>query len=191
MDLNTLKIKPGREADRREHQHRVKNAIVAGERFELVNLLAEVRTRQPYENYALPDQFETFAFSIKGAVRLEMLNEETYRPWRRLFGSNTKAKDIPTWRSRVSLQAFESLAAAQRYIEADPLLRWPGTQVPQLPKTGVAEIDWLVLFQVRDVWLEEDGLMFSDLLAQYLSRDSKILQLVTRWTVMPALGGEK
>lgn len=189
MALKKLSVKPGRDPERRQHQANVKNAIVDGNTFALVNLLAQLRTRRPYENYTVPDEFDEFAFSVKGLVRLEMMGMAAYKGWRRLFGANTKAKDISTWRSRVMVQAFPDLDAARAYIEADPLLDWPGAERPELPAQLPQGEPWLVLFQVHDVWLEEADCAFADLLRRYLERDSRAFALVSQWRLLSPAGG--
>jgi hypothetical protein len=189
MELTRLEVKPGQDPDRRQHQAQVKNAIVDGNTFALVNLLARLRTRRPYENYTLPKSFDEFAFSAKGLVRLEMAGLDAYRGWRRLFGANTKAKDISTWRSRVLLRAFPDLKAAQAYVLADPLLGWPGAGQAQLPERLEGDLPWLVLFQVHDVLLQQAGCSLADLLERYLAKDSKAFALVARWQLVPPAGG--
>jgi hypothetical protein len=189
MALTELEVKPGRDPERRQHQAQVKNAIVEGNTLALVNLLARLRVRRPYKNYTAPEDFQEFAFSVKGLVRLEMMNIPAYKGWRRLFGANTKAKDISTWRSRVMVHAFPSLEAARAYIEADPLLNWPGAKSPELPERLEGGEPWLVLFQVHDVWLKEAGRFFADLLRQYLVEDSRAFQLVSLWQLVAPAGG--
>jgi hypothetical protein len=189
MELTRLRIKPGRDPERRQHQAQAKNAIVDGNLFGLANLLARVHTRRPYENYTFPRDFDAFAFSVKGLIRLEMMNMNRYKGWRRLFGANTKAKDISTWRSRVLIRAFPDLTAAQAYVEADPLLHWPGAERPNLPDRLSDGEPWLVLFQIHDVWLKEANCSFSDLLWAYLE-DSKALARVARWQAVAPTGGE-
>jgi hypothetical protein len=187
MKPEMLTVKPGEDPERRQHQAQVKNAIVDGNTYALVNLLAQLGTRKPYENYSVPDQFGEFAFSIKGLVRLEMMRMEAYRGWRRLLGANTKAKDISTWRSRALVRAFPSLDEARAFILADPLLQWPGAEQPALPKLLEGE-PWLVLFQIHDVWLNEANRSFADLMEGYL-HESRALRLVCRWRVLSPAGG--
>lgn len=180
-----LRTKPGRDPDRRAHQAQVKNAIVEGQAWGLTYLLARVKDHAPYSNYTVPDDLETFEFTVKGVVRLEMMSDEGYRGWRRMFGSNTKAREISTWRSRASIKAFANLDEARAYIEADPLASW-GQETAALPD-HLPPDDWYVLFQVQDVWLPGGKYRWSDLLEAYLRNDSRLLAFAERYDVLPSV----
>ena len=178
-----LRTKPGRDPERRAHQAQVKNAIVEGQAWGLTYLLARVKDRAPYSNYKVPGDLETFEFTVKGVVRLEMMAKEGYKGWRRMFGSNTKAREISTWRSRASIKAFANLGEARTYIQADPLASW-GEGSIALPD-HLPPDDWYVLFQVQDVWLPGGKYRWSDLLKAYLRNDSRLLAFAERCDVLP------
>lgn len=187
--MSNLSSKPPRDdADRREHQAQVKQAIVQGQDFALTYLLARVKNFQPYNNYHIPESIAEFEFTVKGILRLEMMEHKVYRGWRRLFGSNTKAKDISNWRSRVLIKAFANLADARKYVEADPLLTWSDGGFPW--PDNLAENDWYVLFQVQDVLISEGKYRWANAFATFLKDHSALLEVVARYDVLePVLGG--
>lgn len=181
-----LKTDPGRDPERRAHQAQVKYAILGGQTWGLTYLLARVKTHAPYSNYTVPDDLDVFEFTVKGVVRLEMMAHEQYKGWRRMFGSNTRAHELSTWRSRASIQAFASLDEAQAFLEADPLMGWKGGSptLPTLPD-DLPRSDWYVLFQVRDVWLPQSTIRWSQLLSGFLLNDSRLLELVSLYEALP------
>lgn len=183
-----LRTKPGRDPDRRAHQAQVKNAIVEGQAWGLTYLLARVKDRAPYSNYKVPGDLETFEFTVKGVLRLEMLDHPVLKGWRRMFGSNTKAREISTWRSRASIKAFGNLADVGAYAQADPLVTWGGGAIA-LPDNLPID-DWYVLFQIQDVWLSRDKHRWSDLLAKFLLDDSRLLRLVWIYEALPPVRGK-
>jgi hypothetical protein len=180
-----LDVKPGRDPQRRDHQSQVKTAIIEGQAWSLTYLLARVQDHRPYSNYSTPKELEVFEFTVKGVVRLEMMAQEGYKGWRRMFGSNTKAHEISTWRSRVSIQAFGDLAQAQAYVSTDPLLTWNEQSCALLD--DLPSDDWYVLFQVNDVWLPGGKYRWSDLLESYLKTGSRLLAFAGRCDVLPAV----
>ena len=182
-----LPTKPGEDPDRRAHQAQVKRAILEGQAWGLTYLLAQVRDRAPYDNYALPNSLEVFEFTLKGLLRLEMMGKPQYAGWRRMFGSNTKAHEMSTWRSRVALKAFASSAAALDFIRADPLWTWQA-QPPTIP-AGRKDDDWHVVFQVQDVWIAKGRYRWSELLARFLLEESRALHLVGLFEPLPPAGG--
>jgi hypothetical protein len=185
--MSELRVKPGRDPDRRNHQAQVKQAILEGQSWSLIYLLARVQDRQPYDNYTVPDSLEVFEFTLKGVLRLEMMSDEGYRGWRRMFGSNTKARTLSTWRSRVLIKAFGDLSEAQAYLAADPLLTWGEEAVswpPDLPPD-----DWYVVFQVQDVWLPGNEYTWADLFEAFLRNDSALLKFVARQDILPLVKG--
>ncbi len=171
-----LNTKPGRDPDRRAHQAQVKYAILENQAWGLTYLLARVKDRAPYENYRVPDDLATFEFTVKGVVRLEMMADARYKGWRRMFGSNTKARELSTWRSRAGIKAFATAADARAYIKADPLLRW-GASNGGVPN-ALPPNDWYVLFQIQDVRLPNSTHGFSELLGGFLLNSSRLLELV-------------
>ena len=177
-----LQTKPGRDPQRRDHQAQVKTAILEGQAWGLTYLLARVKDTQPYENYTVPDDLDVFEFTVKGIVRLEMLAQKGYKGWRRMFGSNTKAREISTWRSRASINAFATLREARAYIESDPLFMW--NDRPLALSDDLPPDDWYVLFQVQDVWLPGGQYRWSDLLEAYLTSDSRLLAFAGRCDVL-------
>ena len=182
-----LPTKPGQDPERRKHQAQVKEALLTGQAWGLTYLLARVRSRHPYDNYRVPDDLAVFEFTLKGVVRLEMLKSPTYKGWRRMFGSNTKAQELGTWRSRVAIKAFGSLADARAYVEADPLLAWNPQPFPwpqDAPPDG-----WYVLFQVQDVWVAGGKARWSEMLAKFLLEESALLQLVALYDALPPVKG--
>ena len=183
-----LPTKPGEDPDRRAHQAQVKRAILEGQAWGLTYLLARVQDHAPYDNYALPDSLEVFEFTLKGLLRLEMMDKPQYAGWRRMFGSNTKAHEMSTWRSRVALRAFASSAAALDFIRADPLWTWQA-QPPTIP-AGRKDDGWHAVFQVQDVWIARGRYRWSELLAAFLLNDSRALKLVGLFEPLPPTGGE-
>jgi hypothetical protein len=180
-----LQTKPGRDPERRDHQAQVKNAILEGQAWGLTYLLARVKDRAPYSNYTVPDDLDDFEFTVKGVMRLEMMDHKVLKGWRRMFGSNTKARELSTWRSRASIKAFANLDEARAYIEADPLASWEEGMLA-LPDDLPSD-DWHVLFQVQDVWLSQDKYRWSDLLAKFLLDDSRLLKLVGIYEALPPI----
>lgn len=184
---NALSTKPGEDADRRQHQAQVKQAIIQGQAFGLTYLLTRVKNMQPYDNYHVPDNLAEFEFTVKGVLRLEMMEHQVYRGWRRLFGSNTKAKEFSTWRSRVMLKAFANLADTRAYIDADPLLAWSGQPFPW--PANLAANDWYVLFQVHDVLIADEKYRWANALGVFLQDHSALLELVASHDVLPPIIG--
>ncbi len=171
---------PREDPNRRKHQAQVKQAIVEGQTFALTYLLARVQDREPYDNYRLPDSLQEFEFTAKGVLRLELLELESkgaiFAGWRRLFGSNTKAQELGTWRSRVAIKAFPDLAQARAYVEADPLLAWSGRGFPW--RGSLPEKDWYVLFQIQDVMIKGGRERWSDLFGMFLFQHSAVFKLI-------------
>ncbi len=170
---------PRQDPDRRAHQAQVKQAIVEGQNFALTYLLARVQSRQPYDNYRVPGDLAVFEFTLKGIMRLELLNcqdKALFAGWRRMFGSNTKAQELSTWRSRVYIKAFDGLANVRAYVEADPLLAWSGQGFPWQGKGP--EKGRYVLFQVQDVLIKGGKERWSDLFGAFLYTQSQVLKLV-------------
>jgi hypothetical protein len=177
---NTLLSKPpADDPARRAHQAQVRQAIVERQTFAMVYLLTRLKNRQPYENYRVPDNLAQFEFTVKGVVRLELLRNETettFAGWRRLFGSNTKAQELSTWRSRASVRAFAGFPEVRAYVKSDPLLTWSERSFPW--RDDLPQKDWYVLWQVQDVWIKGGQERWSDLLGAFLLDRSKLLQLI-------------
>lgn len=185
----TLSAKPGEDPNRLVHQAQVKKAILEGQAWGLVYLLARVVDHEPYDNYTLPDKLAEFEFTLKGVLRLEMMDKPKYAGWRRMFGSNTKAHEMSTWRSRVAIKAFNDSAAALTFIRSDPLWTWQIAPV-DIPQ-GKAGDGWHVVFQVQDVWIARGRHRWSDLLGAFLLEDSRVLKLVGLFEPLPpAQGGD-
>lgn len=162
-------------------QHSAKTAILADGNFALTYLLTRVRSRQPYENYALPASLAEFEFDVKGLLRLEMMNAPGYRRERRLLGAmfnKKKTGEHFAWRSRVLYRALPSLAAARAYLAADPLFTWGMCANPDwLRAVPEDEATWMVLFIVHDVSLP-GGRRLADVLTDFFSGVSQSLELV-------------
>lgn len=190
MSKPKLIAKPGQDPQRREHQRQVREALLDGQAFGLTVLLARVKDKQPYSNYRVPDDLARFEFEIKGLIRLEMMGDPDYKGWRRLFGSNTKARMVANWRSRVLPKAFGTGAEAQGYLRSLPLLSWPSAlPCPLLDLDLTASGPYLVL-QVHEVWLS-DGRRASDFLADFLRHGSQALELKGEpYAYLEAVGGQ-
>lgn len=178
---------PAEDPDRRAHQAQVKQAIVEGQAFALTYLLARLKDRQPYDNYEVPGRLAEFEFTLKGVLRLEMIEHPVYKGWRRLFGSNTKARELSTWRSRVYVKAFANLAQARAYVDADPLLAWSNDPFPW--PDALPENDWYVLFQVQDVLIENGKYRWANAFGISLKEHSAMLELVASHDVLPPVMG--
>lgn len=185
--MSRLQTKPGRDPDRRAHQAQVKQAILEGQAWGLSYLIARVKDWQPYENYRVPEDLAVFEFTVKGVIRLEMMGMPRYRGWRRMFGSNTKAQTMSTWRSRVALKAFDRLSEALAYVQGDPLRSWG--EVREGLDDGLPEQDRYVVFQVQDVWLQRGRSSWAGLLSGYLKRDSALFERVGYCHVLPRVKG--
>lgn len=164
---------------------------MAGGAFGATCLLARLRTQEPYSNYRLPDSLEEFEFTLKGLVRLEMMAQEKYKGWRRLFGSTTKAKDVSAWRSRVLPRAFAGARDTRAFLEGCPLAAWqPEGRCPLLSHVQNNDDQWQMLWQVHEVWLSDDR-PFSALLSEFLSGDSEVLALEGLHHCLAPLGREE
>lgn len=183
---------PREDAARRDHQQAVKNALIVLPAFGLTLLAARVRpagqSTTGYDNYTLPRDPAELAFTLKGALRLEMMNSKNgyLQKYRRLFGSNTKAKDLSAWRSRVYVQAYANGSAAAQAATAMLLPITPAKPSADFLATVTAETAQTVLLQVDDVFLDEKRThLFSDLLLGFLQRDSRLLSYVAQLRVLP------
>lgn len=182
-----LPTKPGRDPERRTHQAQVKEALLTGQAWGLTYLLARVRNREPYDNYRVPNDLAVFEFTLKGVLRLEMMAHPVYKGWRRLFGSNTKAQELSTWRSRVAVKAFGAWTDARAFVEADPLLGWSDAPFPW--PNNLPEHDWYVLFQVQDVLIEDGKHRWANAFGLFLKEHSALLELVASHDVLPPIIG--
>lgn len=200
MPRPELYTKPQRDdAARREHQFAVKRAFVEFPAFSLSLLAAEVLpstdTQAGYVNYTLPDSAQALTFTLKGALRLEMMNskDERFQRFRRLFGSNTKAKDIKAWRSRVYIEAYANGAAAAQAIAA---MLAPGTPAGELPARLGSVTNRVAVLQINDVYLDERRTtLLSALLHEFLTgkhsrllRSCGVVQMLPPWNA-PGAGG--
>ena len=134
-----LDPKPPRDdPSRRAHQSAVKRSIIILPAFGLTLLAAELR-HDPgagYANYALPTAPEELAFTLKGALRLEMMRsqQEAFRKYRRLFGSNTRQRTFslaqPGHDGRLSNRERGSSSGAYHLLGGKVLgrRRIPGTR---------------------------------------------------------------
>jgi len=164
------------------------DAITKRANFGLRCFLTRFRHDNPC-GYRAPQDLGEFEFSVKGLLRLEMMNspDEDYLFWRRLFGTTTGEKigrragefigKPASWKSRVLFKAFRDGREAHKFLVESPLNRWPGGGLAPLAEvlTGQEEGP-LLLLQLHDVGLD-DGRTFGDLLAQFLGR-SQVLQLM-------------
>lgn len=191
MTKPELNPKPPRDdAARREHQLAVKRAFVQLPAFGLTLLAAEVLPptdpKAGYANYGLPTALEALAFTLKGALRLEMMNckDERFQRFRRLFGSNTKAKDIQAWRSRVYVEAYANGAAAAGAV---PSMLPPGAAAGDLLERLEAVTNRVVLLQINDVYLDEGRTtLLSALLHEFLAKGhSRLLAALGLVQVLP------
>lgn len=189
--MSRLSTKPPQDdPDRRKHQAQVKRAIIQGQTFGLTYLLARVKNFEPYENYRVPKTLAEFEFTLKGVLRLEMMEHNVYRGWRRLFGSNTKAQDISSWRSRIMIKAFDNLVDTRAYLDADPLFNWSQHNFPWTPNL-IAD-DWYVLFQIQDVLIAEEKDRWANAFGRFLQSHSALLELVISYDILePVIGGVK
>lgn len=182
-DKPRLNPKPPRDdPGRRPSQTLAREALIGGTAFGVGCLLAAVRDSRPYSNYSLPETFPEFAFTLKGLLRLEMMNVGgAFAKSRRLFGATTRAleKNIRRWRSRVFPLAFENGAAARAHLEACPLGRWCASGRCPLLRARFPDKGWLVLLQVDDVWLDQaHTVTFGQMLGLFLKEESRALRLV-------------
>lgn len=180
---------PREDQNRRDHQRAVKRSLIELPAFGLTLLAARVQrgTDSGYSNYELPTDPDEMAFTLKGAIRLEMMNSksELWMKYRRLFGSNTKAGDLSAWRSRVYIEAY---ASGMDGATAAAAMAMPGLSegVGELTNTIKAIADPVVLLQVNDVFLAEDrAYLFSDLLRSFMERDSRLLEPVGYARILP------
>jgi len=177
-----LEPKPPRDdPGRGPSQTLAREAIMTGTAFGVSCLLTVVRDSQPYSNYSLPKTFPEFAFTLKGLLRLEMMNiGGDFAKSRRLFGATTRAaeKNIRRWRSRVFPLAFENSEDARAHLQACPLGRWCASGQCPLLRAKFPDKGWLVLLQVDDVWIEEMQTFFSQLLESFLRDESRTLNFV-------------
>ena len=173
---------PRNDPGRRPSQAMAKEALMGGTAFGLGCLLAVVRDPRPYSNYSLPETFEEFAFTLKGLLRLEMMNTgDGFAKSRRLFGATTKAaqRNIQRWRSRAFPLAFKDSAAAHAHLKACPLGRWCASGRCPLLRARLPESGWLVLLQVDDVWIDQaHTVTFGQMLGLFLKEESRALRLV-------------
>ena len=183
---------PRNDPDRRPSQNLAREALIDGTAFGLRCLLTHVRDAQPYSNYALPDTFAEFAFTLKGLLRLEMMNAGgDLARMRRLFGATTKAaeQNIRRWRSRVFPLAFEKGRDARAHLEACPLGRWCDAGRCPLLKANFPPTGWLVLLQVDEVWLDpEQTVTFGQALEFFFGQGkSRALELVAAGSCLEPL----
>lgn len=183
---------PREDAARRDHQQAVKKSLIVLPAFGLTLLAARVRPAdQPstgYANYTLPRDPAELAFTLKGALRLEMMNSKQahLQKYRRLFGSNTKAKDLSAWRSRVYVSAYANGSTAAQAAAAMLLPTTRAKPRADFLAKVTAETGQMVLLQVDDVFLDEQRThLFSDLLLGFLQRDSRLLAYVATLRVLP------
>lgn len=186
MARRILKVKPPQnDPARREQQRAVKRSLIELPAFGLTVLAATVLrdAGAGYENYELPQGAAELAFTLKGALRLEMMShpDPRFARYRRLFGSNTKAKDLKAWRSRVYVAAFpngKAAAAAATAMLAGGDAAFVAA-VAQAPGT-------VVLLQVNDVYLDEGRqALFSELLREFLDGQSALLRLIGSVRALP------
>jgi len=178
---------PREDQNRRDHQQAVKRSMIELSAFGLTLIAASVKVGGGYDNYELPTDPDELDFTLKGALRLEMMNSGNalWMKYRRLFGSNTKAGDLSAWRSRVYIEAYDSGKSA---CEAAEAMKVPGQSVGLEKLT--AEIEQMsgavVLMQVNDVFLADDRTyLFSDLLRTFIERDSELLESIGFARILP------
>jgi hypothetical protein len=183
---------PTKEPGARESQNMAKTAVLADTNFAISYLLARVIEDHPYEDYELPDSLAEFEFTLKGIMRYEMLQDDDMRPYRRLLGSSftrKKTREKLTWRSRISITAFDGIDTVRNFFNQDPLSSWPESSSLSIPADAVAE-DWYILFQVQDVDLPNNNRL-ADFLVDYLNQ-SELLTLVAHQDLLSLpTGGNK
>jgi hypothetical protein len=186
--VRKLKTRPPRRDRRIDSQLAVIDAITKRTNFGLRCFLTQFRHDNPY-GYRAPQDLGEFEFSVKGVLRLEMMNsqDEDYLFWRRLFGTTTGEKTgrragefvgkPASWKSRVLFKAFKNGKEAREFLVGSSLNRWPGGGLALLAEvlTG-QESGPLLLLQLHDVKLD-DHRTFGDLLTQFLAQ-SEVLQLL-------------
>jgi hypothetical protein len=203
MSTELVNPKP-EDVDFAPHKYATKEAMLLNTAFGLTLIAARVRAAGEegggYANYGLPADPAELAFTLKGALRLEMAQhpDKRYAKYRRLWGSisgkpprskkqprRTRKKDVPAWRSRVYTDAFAAGA------EAAALLRtWPAPgqadASADLAVALAATTGPIVMFQVQDVYLDDsDFPLFSDLLAHFLRNESRLLALIGAVRILP------
>lgn len=201
VNQKKLKTKPPRHDPRIDSQLAAIAAITKRSNFGLRCFLTQFRHNNPY-GYGVPRDLEEFEFSIKGLLRLEMMNSKDGDDlfWRRLFGTTTGEKtgrragefvDKPgSWKSRVLFKAFKDGREAKEYLVKAPLNRWPGGGLAPLAETLTGqESGPLLLLQLHDVELDDGG-TFGDLLAQFLV-ESKFLLLLGKPLFIDFLRGNR
>jgi hypothetical protein len=192
-DKPRLEPKPPRnDPDRRPSQAIAREALIGGTAFGVRCLLTAVRDTQPYSNYSLPETFPEFAFTLKGLLRLEMMNAGgDLARMRRLFGATTKAaeRNIRRWRSRVFPLAFEKGLDARAHLAACPLGRWCDDGRCPLLKADFPTNGWLVLLQVDEVWLDaKETATFGQALEFFFRQgESRALKLVVAGSCLEPL----
>lgn len=192
-DKPRLEPKPPRnDPDRRPSQNLAREALIGGTAFGLRCLLTRVRDYRPYSNYSLPETFPEFAFTLKGLLRLEMMNAGgDLANIRRLFGATTKAaeRNIRRWRSRVFPLAFEKSDDGRAHLEACPLGRWCDSGRCPLLEAEFPDNGWLVLLQVDDVWIDEKHEVTFGQALEFFFREekSRALELVAAGSCLKPL----
>jgi hypothetical protein len=209
-DTSNLKSKPEtNHVERLQHQQVVKESIIALPAFGLTLIAARVRKPTEadavYGNYEFPQAPNSIAFTVKGALRLEMMNSnvELFRRYRRLFGSmlqdrknrkdsKSKEYDLQTWRSRVYVQAYATAGEAAEAAKAMFLVGI--SEDPEFEDnaqrfvTAVSNtVSTVILFQINDVFLSADRrILFSDVLSRFLQEHSRLLTFVADLRILPA-----
>ena len=170
-----LRIK-AKQDQRIEYQVACVRAILEGTNLGTHCFLAKVKDEQPYDDLALPVNLGELEFTLKGALRCEMIDQDetSYARWRRLFGTTKRrqfpkgvkgGQDLPTsWRSRVYVRAFQDADSARQALDGCPLAQWEGlVTCPLTAKAAEADRSRMALLQIHDVQIE-DG-TFAELLA--------------------------
>jgi hypothetical protein len=176
------------DSDARVHQEQVRQALICGSTWGLIYLLAWLKDRAPYRNYKVPTDIEYFEFTVKGVIRREMMTQDKYQRWRRMFGSTTEMSKPSAWRSRALIKVFPNLQEIRSYIKADPLITWNRSVEAFGDEFPVDK--WYILFQIQDIWLADEGFHWSDLLESYLKNDSQFLSFAGRYEILPTVDGE-
>lgn len=185
-DEKILLAKLEEEPGARTSQIQTKTAIMAGNNFGLTYLLARVRDRNPYSNYRVPDSLEEFEFTIKGVIRLEMMQSPELRAYRRALGASftqKKTREKYTWRSRMLIKAFPNLEAVRTFLNQDPLTGWSNSQPVLLPPDLEQPDEWRLVLQIQDITLPEDKRL-ADIVADYLQNTSQVLVLEAKRDIL-------
>lgn len=179
-------------------QQAVERSLIELPAFGLTLIAASVKkTEDPntaYSNYQLPTDTAELAFTLKGALRLEMMNlgNDQQKAYRRLWGSNSRGPDLHAWASRVYVEAFQDGKTAAAQLENFCLPQQ--TEIDKTVKlkrilSGVTRP--VVFLQVNDLYIsDEPEKLFSTMLGDFIETASRLLSYVGKLYVLPVGRGK-